>query len=394
VEQDPYCQAVLRHHWPEVPILEDIRDAQRSDFPDTKPDLVCGGFPCQPFSHAGKQLAQDDPRHLWPEMLRIIRELRPTWVVGENVVGLISLGLDEVLTDLETEGYATRTFNIPACAIGAPHIRQRVWVVAHADSESEPDKPFDGGPGSGQLGFQFGGSEAPPHGSDADDHRAQEHEPDTQHGQTQLLWPTPGAREKGGGEYQDPEKIRARMEKGHQTNLAEAVKSDMWPTPTSSEGTGAQKNIGRTGGRSLRETVQMFPTPTVQDSANNGGPSQFKRNSLPLNAQVHVTPETDQKMWQTPMVDDARGGGSMKSRHIKLHQQVKMWPTPTQDSASNRTKKYGQGGTPLPLALQLADPKTTGSLNPQWVAWLMGYPTEYLSCVHWETQSSRKSRNK
>ena len=195
------------------------------------------------------------------------------------------------------------------------------------------------------------------------------------------MWPTPGAWEKGGGEYQDPEKIRARMEKGHQTNLAEAVKSDMWPTPTSSEGTGAQKNIGRTGGRSLRETVQMFPTPTVQDSANNGGPSQFKRNSLPLNAQVHVTPETDQKMWQTPMVDDARGGGSMKSRHIKLHQQVKMWPTPTQDSASNRTKKYGQGGTPLPLALQLADPKTTGSLNPQWVAWLMGYPTDRKSVV-------------
>jgi DNA (cytosine-5)-methyltransferase 1 len=155
VEQDPYCQAVLRHHWPDVPILDDIKNARRSDFPDPRPDLVCGGFPCQPFSQAGKQLAQDDPRHLWPEMLRIIRELRPTWVVGENVVGLIKLGLDEVLTDLESEGYATRTFNIPACATGAPHLRQRIWVVAHADSESEPDKPFDGGPGSGQLGFEF-----------------------------------------------------------------------------------------------------------------------------------------------------------------------------------------------------------------------------------------------
>ena len=155
VEQDPFCQAVLKHHWPDVPILDDITDAQLTDFPESRPDLVCGGFPCQPFSQAGKQQAQDDPRHLWPEMLGIIRELRPTWVVGENVVGLVRLGLDEVLTDLEGEGYATRTFNIPACATGAPHLRQRIWVVAHADSESEPDQPLDGGAGARQLGFEF-----------------------------------------------------------------------------------------------------------------------------------------------------------------------------------------------------------------------------------------------
>ena len=189
VEQDPYCQAVLKHHWPDVPILEDIRNAKAFDFPDVRPDLVCGGFPCQPFSQAGRQRAQDDPRHLWPEMLRVIRELRPTWVVGENVVGLIKLGLDEVLTDLEGEGYATRTFNIPACATGAPHLRQRVWVVAHADSQSEPDGTFDGNAGQRQLGFGFGGSEAAPHDADPDDHgshRATEHEPDAQHGEAQL----------------------------------------------------------------------------------------------------------------------------------------------------------------------------------------------------------------
>ena len=188
VENEPYCQAVLRHHWPEVPILGDIRDVKGPDLP-TRPDVICGGFPCQPFSHAGKQQAQDDPRHLWPEMLRLIRECRPTWVIGENVTGLIRLGLDEVLSGLAAEGYSTRTFNIPACAVGAPHIRQRLWVVAHSDSESEPDKPFDGGPGSGQLGFEFGGSEASSHGSDADEsgsYRAGEHEQDAKHGQAQL----------------------------------------------------------------------------------------------------------------------------------------------------------------------------------------------------------------
>ena len=185
VEQDPYCQAVLRHHWPDVPILGDIRDVKGCELP-IQPDVICGGFPCQPFSQAGKQLAQDDPRHLWPEMFRLIRECRPAWVVGENVAGLIKLGLDEVLSDLEGEGYATRTFNIPACAVGAPHIRQRLWIIAHADSQGEPDKPFDG---AGQLGFGFGGSEAPSHGANPNDHgprRAEKHQQDAQHGEAQL----------------------------------------------------------------------------------------------------------------------------------------------------------------------------------------------------------------
>ena len=188
VEQDPYCQAVLRHHWPDVPILGDIRDVRGCELP-IQPDVICGGFPCQPFSQAGKQLAQDDPRHLWPEMFRLIRECRPAWVCGENVAGLIKLGLDEVLSDLEGEGYATRTFNLPACAVGAPHIRQRLWIIAHADSQGEPDKPFDDGAGSGQLGFGFGGSEAPSHGANPNDHgprRAEKHQQDAQHGQTQL----------------------------------------------------------------------------------------------------------------------------------------------------------------------------------------------------------------
>ena len=188
VENDPYCQAVLRHHWPDIPILGDIKNARRPDFPE-RTDLVCGGFPCQPFSQAGKQQAQDDPRHLWPEMFRIIRELRPTWVCGENVTGLVRLGLDEVLTDLEGEGYATRTFNIPACATGAPHLRQRLWIIAHANSESEPDGAFDGNARQRQLGFEFGGSEATSYDSDPDDHgshRAKKHKQNTKHRQTEL----------------------------------------------------------------------------------------------------------------------------------------------------------------------------------------------------------------
>ena len=231
VENEPYCQAVLKHHWPGVPILGDIKNVKAPDLP-TRPDVICGGFPCQPFSQAGKQRAQDDPRHLWPEMFRLIRECRPTWVVGENVAGIIKLGLDEVLADLEGEGYATRTFNIPACAVGAPHLRQRLWIVAHSDSESEPDGTFDGGAGARQLGFEFGGSEAAPHGPDPDNdgsHREKEHKQNTKHGKTQLR--DEQVRELGsvGQDVADPDSQRGNRAAGKQGAAGRKITSGSRP---------------------------------------------------------------------------------------------------------------------------------------------------------------------
>ena len=131
-EIEKYPQKVLKKHWPGVPIYEDIREM------DTRglfPDIITGGYPCQPFSNAGKQRGEKDPRHLWPEMLRIIKETKPRWILCENVYGHIRLGLDTVLDDLESEGYTTWTFIIPACSVGAPHQRKRIWIVAHTDSK-------------------------------------------------------------------------------------------------------------------------------------------------------------------------------------------------------------------------------------------------------------------
>ena len=164
VEQEPYCQAVLRHHFPEVPILGDITNVKRPDLPDPDPDVILGGFPCQPFSSAGHQKAQSDPRHLWPEMFRLIKECRPTWVIGENVIGIVKLGLDEVLTDLESEGYATRTFNIPACAVGAPHLRQRVWIVAHSDCNRKSNGTLDDSSRQGIVGSSMADPQSERHG--------------------------------------------------------------------------------------------------------------------------------------------------------------------------------------------------------------------------------------
>ena len=140
VENDEYCQAVLRHHFPEVPILGDIKNVTKETVP-TRPDVICGGFPCQPFSVAGDQRAKDDPRHLWPEMLRIIKEQKPTWIVGENVSGLVKLGLDEILDEMEDQGYSTRTFNIPAFSVGAPHQRQRLWIIGHLGDPEHNGSP-------------------------------------------------------------------------------------------------------------------------------------------------------------------------------------------------------------------------------------------------------------
>ena len=130
VEKDKYCLAVLAHHWPNVKRVEDIHNVNAADFGAV--DLICGGFPCQPFSLAGKRAGQADDRYLWPEMLRVIKAYRPAWVLGENVAGIVGVELDKVLADLETEGYELQPFIIPACAVDAPHERKRVWIVAYS----------------------------------------------------------------------------------------------------------------------------------------------------------------------------------------------------------------------------------------------------------------------
>ena len=137
-EYEDFPRQVLAKHWPDVPCFPDVRELKGEDV-DGSIDVICGGYPCQPFSTAGQRRGQEDDRHLWPEFSRIVDELRPAWVIGENVAGHISMGLDDVLSDLERQGYACRAFVIPACATGAPHRRDRVWTIASrndADADS------------------------------------------------------------------------------------------------------------------------------------------------------------------------------------------------------------------------------------------------------------------
>jgi len=174
-DNEPFSQAILKKHWPNSQIHGDIRQVT----PDTvgcghlhgEPekhaadtgietfgesatgcgrfdvDLLTGGFPCQPFSQAGRRRGTEDDRHLWPEMLRVIREFHPRWVIGENVGGFVTwsggLVLEQVHTDLEGEGYEVQAFIIPAVSVNAPHRRDRVWIVAKSDESRKPDGAFN-----------------------------------------------------------------------------------------------------------------------------------------------------------------------------------------------------------------------------------------------------------
>ena len=135
VEKDKFCQKVLKKHWSNINIEEDIRNVKGEKY---QADVVTGGFPCQPFSVAGKRKSTADDRYLWDEMLRVIRETKPRWVIGENVEGIVNINegmvLRQVLNDLENEGFKSQCIIIPASGIGAWHQRKRIWILAYSNN--------------------------------------------------------------------------------------------------------------------------------------------------------------------------------------------------------------------------------------------------------------------
>lgn len=136
VEIDPFCNAVSRRHFPHAQQFFDIYDAH--DLPAV--DIISAGYPCQPASYAGKRRGPADNRWLWPEVLRVLAQCQPRWFLGENVAGHLTLGLEGVLADLEAEGFEVWPLVLPACAVDAPHRRDRVWLVAHAHHR-QPVRP-------------------------------------------------------------------------------------------------------------------------------------------------------------------------------------------------------------------------------------------------------------
>ena len=136
VEIDEWCRRVLTKHWPDVPKYGDVKEI--NELPPV--DLICGGFPCQPVSYAGRRKGRDDDRWLWPEFERIIRLVRPRFVIVENVPGLLTHGMGDVLGGLASSGFDAEWDLLPAAAVGAPHLRYRVFIVAHRQADApRPD---------------------------------------------------------------------------------------------------------------------------------------------------------------------------------------------------------------------------------------------------------------
>ena len=152
-EVNEFGKKVLEHYWPNAISFGNVTDINFRPYRGTI-DIISGGFPCQPYSGAGKRLGKEDERHLWPEMLRAIREIQPRWVLGENVLGLVNwsggLVFEEVQADLEAEGYEVQPYVLPAAAVNAPHRRDRVWFVAYSTNSDNGSGSKDTIPARGK----------------------------------------------------------------------------------------------------------------------------------------------------------------------------------------------------------------------------------------------------
>jgi DNA (cytosine-5)-methyltransferase 1 len=158
VENDAFCKNIEDKRFPNTDKHGDIREFDGTRYRGAV-EVISGGFPCQPYSVSGKQLGSVDERALWPQMLRVIREVQPVAVLAENVPGIVKMALDDVLDDLEGAGYATQSFIVPACALGAWHQRDRVWIIAYSESLNGRRKRQDTIGGAGKTRFEPIGSD-------------------------------------------------------------------------------------------------------------------------------------------------------------------------------------------------------------------------------------------
>ena len=248
VEYEPYAQKVLAKNFPGIPIAGDIYEFDATEYMGV--DLITGGFPCQPFSHAGKRLGTEDDRAIWPQMLRVIQEARPTWVLGENVSGLITMELDTVLSDLEGEGYTTQAFVIPAVSKDARHRRDRVWIVAHS-------------PGAGRTGRE---------GCMETDRRDLREEIQTRSRTAENLPDT-----KGGRYWDRP--VELRREQGELFILPDAVQHNPGGTTEDVSDTDSIRFNCREHEIGVRKTNHACPDNTKRRKGNNKGNADDSNNT-------------------------------------------------------------------------------------------------------------------
>jgi DNA-cytosine methyltransferase len=270
VEKDKFCRQVLQKNFKNIPIEEDIRNVRGSNY---AADVITGGFPCQPFSVAGKRKGTADDRYLWDETIRVVAECKPSWFIGENVEGLININngvvLRQVQTDLEEQGFQVQCLVIPAAGIGAWHQRKRVWIVAYSDSNRHSNKIRRSSTKEERI---------------SQEHR-QNHNTTRKSSGASSVWETnnqhvpnsSGKRSFTRNNREMETKTRDKKETGDQSSLQ--TLSSCSDVPNTDTGFSIRENEEiQTRGNTINNGSEMFPTPRARDHFPPVNPNQVQRN--------------------------------------------------------------------------------------------------------------------
>ena len=332
VEKDAFCQKVLRKHWPNTPIIGNIRDVTKDTFKSV--DIVSGGFPCQPFSVAGKRRGTDDDRYLWDETIRVVSLYKPRWFVGENVEGIVNIQngmvLRQVQDDLEKEGFEVQCGIIPASGIGAWHQRKRVWILGYSQHNGSSTSKKRGGNTQTSTGPQ------------------KRENPSLQSERTSR--PTDNG---------NVSNTNSSLRRGRAT-VSQGGENKIWGFHS------RKKNkTNQTYGAKLSDAMlylekkKMYPTPVAKDNCSESLETWERRakkhkaqgKTIPKALRIQVQEES-KKIYNTPTTNDGKNTSFPKSQR-------------------NRTSIVGN-------LMQEKNPlKVGGRLNPQFVQFLMGYPMNW-----------------
>jgi DNA-cytosine methyltransferase len=391
-EFDDFCCKVLNKHWPNVPIYKDLKEIGNDPARIIQEfDLICGGIPCQPFSLAGKQKGKEDDRHLWPYMYAIVKSKKPTWVIVENVGGFVNVALDDVCLDLETQGYATQSFIIPACSVEAPHKRDRIWILgklmanAHDTGDRTPGSKADGDRQETIEGWQ--------EQSQLGSSRSSEDVGNTDN-LGSLLSPHETKREGSTSRHSEGELERGSSDVANaQSNGEDGVLRTT--EPKHDQGTHGWSLPAAVTDEASEESHRMWPTPRSSNIMNMTMESALNRienTGYHSNLEEKVALE-EQKMWPTPNSSPATASQTVEATQrlrasrdrkqgILIEAVVdKMWPTPNASDNRDRGNLSDPAiqrriamGKQVGLTMAVKDQPGKGTLNPNWVEWLMGYP--------------------
>jgi DNA-cytosine methyltransferase len=357
VEKDKFCRQVLQKNFNNIPIEEDIRNVRGSNY---AADVITGGFPCQPFSVAGKRKGTADDRYLWDETIRVVAECKPRWFIGENVEGLININngmvLRQVQTDLEEQGFQVQCIVIPASGIGAWHQRKRIWIVAYSDSNRHSNKIRGSSTKEERI---------------SQEHR-QDHNTTRKSSRASSVWETNNQYvPNSSGKRSSSQSIGVNRELAEESSGEKKTRnkstlctsSSCSDVPNTDTGFGIRENQEiQTGGNTITNSSEDVSNSNSRLRRGRG--TEFKNRD-------------DREGWFYSE-EEKKTRNNIRSEVIACNAVImfKMYPTPTQDSASERTKKYKQGGMPLTVFVNQGK-ETGGKLNPNFVEFLMGYPMNW-----------------